>query len=153
MDGLIIREAREADVAAIAAMFAADDVGGHGDTADEAAMPDYLAAFRAIAMSPLETLYVAEFDGQVIGTFQTVILTKLAGRGAVWMVVEGVQTREDMRGRGIGATMIGYCIAEAEKRGLSGVQLTSNMARIDAHRFYEKLGFEKRHFGFRLKLK
>lgn len=153
MDGLIIREAREADIAAIAAMFAADDVGGHGDTADEAAMPDYLAAFRAIAMSPLETLYVAEFDGQVIGTFQTVILTKLAGRGAVWMVVEGVQTREDMRGRGIGAAMIRYCIAEAEKRGLSGVQLTSNMVRIDAHRFYEKLGFEKRHFGFRLKLK
>lgn len=153
MDGLIIREAREGDVAAIAAMFAADDVGGHGDTTDEAAMPDYLAAFRAIAMSPLETLYVAEFDGEVIGTFQTVILTKLAGRGAVWMVVEGVQTREDMRGRGTGAMMIRYCIAEAEKRGLSGVQLTSNMARIDAHRFYEKLGFEKRHFGFRLKLK
>lgn len=153
MDNLIIREAREEDVAAIAAMFAADDVGGHGDTTDESAMPDYLAAFRAIAMSPIETLYVAEFEGQVIGTFQTVILTKIAGRGAVWMVVEGVQTREDMRGRGIGATMIRCCIAEAERRGLAGVQLTSNMARIDAHRFYERLGFEKRHFGFRLKLK
>lgn len=153
MDGLIIREAREEDVAAIAAMFAADDVGGHGDTTDDVAMPDYLRAFRAIAMSPLETLYVAEFEGRVVGTFQTVILTKLSGRGAVWMVVEGVQTREDMRGRGIGATMIRYCIAEAEKRGLAGVQLTSNMARTDAHRFYERLGFEKRHFGFRLKLK
>lgn len=153
MDGLIIREAHEEDVAAIAAMFAADDVGGHGDTTDDVAMPDYLRAFRAIAMSPLETLYVAEFEGRVIGTFQTVILTKLAGRGAVWMVVEGVQTREDMRGRGIGATMIRYCIAEAEKLGLAGVQLTSNMARTDAHRFYERLGFEKRHFGFRLKLK
>jgi len=67
MDGLIIREAREADISAIAAMFAADDVGGHGDTTDEAAMTDYLAAFRAIAMSTLETLYVAEFEGEVIG--------------------------------------------------------------------------------------
>lgn len=153
LDNLVIREAREEDVPALAALFAADEIGGHGDTTDEAALPDYLAAFRAIAMSPNETLYVAELDGTVVGTFQTAVLTKLVGRGAVSMVIEAVQTREDMRGRGIGAIMIRYCIEEARKRGLSTVQLTSNAARIDAHRFYERLGFEKRHFGFRMKLK
>ncbi|QCI98023.1 GNAT family N-acetyltransferase [Agrobacterium larrymoorei] len=153
LDNLVIREAREEDVPALAALFAADEIGGHGDTTDEAALPDYLAAFRAIAMSPNETLYVAELDGTVVGTFQTAVLTKLVGRGAVSMVIEAVQTREDMRGRGIGAIMIRYCIEEARKRGLSTVQLTSNAARIDAHRFYERLGFEKRHFGFRVKLK
>lgn len=153
LDNLVIREAREEDVPALAALFAADEIGGHGDTTDEAALPDYLAAFRAIAMSPNETLYVAELDGTVVGTFQTAALTKLVGRGAVSMVIEAVQTREDMRGRGIGAIMIRYCIEEARKRGLSTVQLTSNAARIDAHRFYERLGFEKRHFGFRMKLK
>ncbi len=153
LDNLVIREAREEDVPALAALFAADEIGGHGDTTDEAALPDYLAAFRAIAMSPNETLYVAELDGTVVGTFQTAFLTKLVGRGAVSMVIEAVQTREDMRGRGIGAIMIRYCIEEARKRGLSTVQLTSNAARVDAHRFYERLGFEKRHFGFRMKLK
>ncbi|WHA40058.1 GNAT family N-acetyltransferase [Agrobacterium larrymoorei] len=153
LDNLVIREAREEDVPALAALFAADEIGGHGDTTDEAALPDYLAAFRAIAMSPNETLYVGELDGAVVGTFQTAVLTKLVGRGAVSMVIEAVQTREDMRGRGIGAIMIRYCIEEARKRGLSTVQLTSNAARIDAHRFYERLGFEKRHFGFRMKLK
>ncbi|WP_288428843.1 GNAT family N-acetyltransferase [uncultured Agrobacterium sp.] len=153
LDNLVIREAREEDVPALAALFAADEIGGHGDTTDEATLPDYLAAFRAIAMSPNETLYVAELDGTVVGTFQTAVLTKLVGRGAVSMVIEAVQTREDMRGRGIGAIMIRYCIEEARKRGLSTVQLTSNAARIDAHRFYERLGFEKRHFGFRMKLK
>lgn len=153
LDNLVIREAREEDVPALAALFAADEIGGHGDTTDEAALPDYLAAFRAIAMSPNETLYVAELDGTVVGTFQTAVLTKLVGRGAVSMVIEAMQTREDMRGRGIGAIMIRYCIEEARKRGLSTVQLTSNAARIDAHRFYERLGFEKRHFGFRMKLK
>lgn len=153
LDNLVIREAREEDVPALAALFAADEIGGHGDTTDEAALPDYLAAFRAIAMSPNETLYVAELDGTVVGTFQTAVLTKLVGRGAVSMVIEAVQTREDMRGRGIGAIMIRYCIEEARKRRLSTVQLTSNAARIDAHRFYERLGFEKRHFGFRMKLK
>ena len=153
VENLLIRLAREDDVPALAAMFAADDIGGHGDTADLSALPDYLAAFHAITASPNETLYVAELDGEVIGTFQTALLTKLVGRGALSMVIEAVQTRGDMRGRGIGAIMIGQCIEDARRLGVKTVQLTSNMARLDAHRFYERLGFEKRHFGFSMKLK
>ncbi len=152
VENLIIRTAREDDLPALAAIFAADEIGGHGDTA-ESAQPDYLAAFRAIEVSPSETLYVAELDGEVVGTFQTAILTKLVGRGAKSMVIEAVQTRADMRGRGIGAAMINYCLDEARRQGLKAAQLTSNMARLDAHRFYERLGFEKRHLGFRMKLK
>ncbi|NTJ42142.1 GNAT family N-acetyltransferase [Agrobacterium larrymoorei] len=150
---LAIREARELDLPALIAMFAADDVGGHGDTTSDEALPDYLAAFRAMGMSPNETLYVAELDGEVVGTFQTAVLTKLVGRGAVSMVIEAVQTREDMRGRGIGAMMIRHCIEQAKSKGFDAIQLTSNIARLDAHRFYERLGFEKRHLGFRMKLK
>ena len=153
LDTLIIRTARQEDVPALAAIYAADEIGGHGDTADESALPDYLAAFRDIEASPTETLYVAELDGEIVGTFQTAILTKLIGRGAKSMVIEAVQTRPDMRGRGIGAVMITYCLDEARARGMKAVQLTSNVARLDAHRFYERLGFEKRHFGFRMKLK
>jgi len=153
LENLIIRTAREDDLPALAAIFAADEIGGHGDTADESAQPDYLAAFRAIEASPSETLYVAELDGEVVGTFQTAILTKLVGQGARSMVIEAVQTRADMRGRGIGAMMINYCLDEARRQGLKAAQLTSNMARLDAHRFYERLGFEKRHLGFRMKLK
>lgn len=153
LDTLIIRAARQEDVPALAAIYAADEIGGHGDTTDESALPDYLAAFRDIEASPTETLYVAELDGEIVGTFQTAILTKLIGRGAKSMVIEAVQTRPDMRGRGIGAVMINYCLDEARARGMKAVQLTSNVARLDAHRFYERLGFEKRHFGFRMKLK
>ncbi|MGP4670530.1 GNAT family N-acetyltransferase [Agrobacterium salinitolerans] len=153
LENLVIRTASENDVPALAAIFAADEIGGHGDTADESAQPDYLAAFRAIKASPSETLYVAELDGEVVGTFQTAILTKLVGRGAKSMVIEAVQTRADMRGRGIGAVMINFCLEEARRQGLNAAQLTSNMARLDAHRFYERLGFEKRHLGFRMKLK
>lgn len=153
LEKLTIRTARESDLPALAAIFAADEIGGHGDTTDLSAQPDYLAAFHAIAASPSETLYVAELDGEVVGTFQTAILTKIVGRGARSMVIEAVQTRSDMRGRGIGAVMINYCLEDARRQGLNAVQLTSNMARLDAHRFYERLGFEKRHMGFRMKLK
>jgi len=152
-DKLIIRFARETDVRALAAIFAADEMGGHGDTADEAALPDYLEAFHTIEESSNETLYVAELDGEVVGTFQTVILTKLVARGATSMMIEAVQTRADMRGRGIGAIMIEHCIADARERGLKSIQLGSNKVRLDAHRFYERLGFEQRHLGFSMKLK
>lgn len=147
-----IRQAREEDVAAIVAILASDDIGGHGDTTDEAARADYLNAFRTLQRTPRETLYVAERDGEIVGTFQTLLTTTLTGRGATSMIVEAVQTRPDMRGHGIGARMIGFCIEEARRLGLRQVQLTSNAARTDAHRFYERLGFAKSHLGFKYKL-
>lgn len=148
-----IRRAREEDVAAIVAFLAADDIGGHGDTTDDTARADYLDAFRTLQQTPRETLYVAECDGEIVGTFQTLLTTTLSGRGGTSMIVEAVQTRADMRGRGIGGQMIGFCLEEARRLGLRQVQLTSNAARTDAHRFYERLGFAKSHFGFKYKLK
>lgn len=150
---LTIREAQERDIPALAAIYAADEVGSHGDTTDPEALTDYSRAFDAIAASPNESLYVVELEGEIVGTFQTVILNKLVGRGSVSMAMEAVQTRSDMRGQGIGAIMVDYCIDKAKKLDIGTVQLVSNVARLDAHRFYERLGFERRHFGFRMKLK
>jgi GNAT superfamily N-acetyltransferase len=148
-----IRRATENDLDAIVAILASDDVGGHGDTTDEAARADYLAAFRTLEQTPRETLHVAERDGEVVGTFQTLLTTTLSGRGSTAMIVEAVHTRPDCRGQGIGAAMIRHCLSEAERQGLRLVQLTSNARRTDAHRFYERLGFIRSHFGFKYKLK
>lgn len=153
MTTLTIREAREADLPALIALFAADAVGGHGDTIDPSVFPKYLAAFNTIAASPDQTLYVAELDGEVVGTFQTMLTTSLTGRGSSSLIIEAVQTRDDMRGQGIGAKMIAFCIADARQRGVRLVQLTSNAARKDAHRFYERLGFKPSHLGFKMALK
>ncbi|MVA26422.1 GNAT family N-acetyltransferase [Agrobacterium vitis] len=153
MSPLTIRPAQETDIVAVVALFAADDLGGHGDTTDPDALPDYLAAFRRIAASSNEILYVAERDGTVVGTFQTMVTTTLTGRGSSSMIVEAVQTRADCRGQGIGAQMIEFCLEQAREQGLRQVQLTSNAVRLDAHRFYEWLGFKKSHFGFKFKLK
>ncbi len=114
---LTIREAQERDIPALAAIYAADEVGSHGDTTDPEALADYSRAFDAIAASPNESLYVAELEGEIVGTFQTVILNKLVGRGSVSMAMEAVQTRSDMRGQGIGAIMVDYCIDKAKKAG------------------------------------
>ncbi|MBM7049582.1 MULTISPECIES: GNAT family N-acetyltransferase [Rhizobium] len=150
---LIIREAQESDLPSLIALFAADTMGGHGDTTDPSAYDDYLRAFRAIAASPDQTLYVAELAGGVVGTFQTMVMTSLNARGSSVMIIEAVQTRGDLRGQGIGAQMINFCIAEAKGRGMRLVQLTSNAVRKDAHRFYERLGFKPSHLGFKMALK
>ncbi|WP_337270855.1 GNAT family N-acetyltransferase [Oryzifoliimicrobium ureilyticus] len=150
---LTIRPATEDDIPAVVELFAADEVGGHGDTTDAAALPDYIAAFERISASSHETLYVAELDGTVAGTFQTTITTSMTGRGSSSIIVEAVQTRADLRGRGIGAAMIAYAVEDAKKRGLRLVQLTSNKKRTDAHRFYERIGFAPSHLGFKMRLK
>ncbi|PYB70666.1 GNAT family N-acetyltransferase [Rhizobium wuzhouense] len=153
VQSLQIRAATENDLEAIVSLFADDPLGGHGDTTDPEALPDYRAAFARIAASANETLYVAELDGEVVGTFQTLITTTLTGRGASNMIVEAVQTRADVRGRGVGAAMIAHAIDKARKGDMRLVQLTSNAVRRDAHRFYERLGFAPSHIGFKLKLK
>jgi GNAT superfamily N-acetyltransferase len=150
---LVIREAKETDLHALIGLFAADAVGGHGDTTDPSAYDDYLHAFRTIAASPEQTLYVAELAGEVVGTFQTMITTTLTGRGSSAMIIEAVQTRADMRGQGIGAAMISFCIDKAKSSGMRMLQLTSNAVRKDAHRFYERLGFKPTHLGFKMLLK
>ncbi len=149
----VIRRAREADLPALIALFAEDGIGGHGDTNDPAAFDDYLRAFHVIDASSNEQLFVAELEGVVVGTFQILFNRTLTGRGSLSMIIEAVQTRSDMRGKGIGARMIGYAIEEARRRDCRLVQLTSNAARVDAHRFYERLGFLKSHLGFKMKLK
>jgi Predicted acetyltransferase len=147
-----IRHARREDLPALVALFAADSLGGHGDTSDPVAAGDYLAAFEEIERSPNDRLYVAELAGEVAGTFQTTLTRTLTGRGSLKMTVEAVQTRADLRGRGIGAAMIRFAIEEARRAGARQVQLMSNAVRVDAHRFYERLGFAKSHVGFKLKL-
>ncbi|MDO1581877.1 GNAT family N-acetyltransferase [Rhizobium oryzicola] len=150
---LVIRRAREDDLRNLVALFADDAVGGHGDTNDPEAFEDYLRAFHSIDTASHEQLFVAELQGEVVGTFQLTYYRTLAGRGAVNLRIEAVQTRSDRRGQGIGAKMITHALEEGRRHGCKAAYLTSNNARTDAHRFYERLGFVKSHAGFKMPLK
>ncbi|AJY47205.1 GNAT family N-acetyltransferase [Martelella endophytica] len=152
LDELVIREARLEDLPDLIAIFAADRLGGHGDTTDPEAYDDYRDAFEAIDASASNTLYVAELGDVIVGTFQTTYTRSLTGRGGAVLTVEAVQTHPDFRGRGIGARMVQTAIDEAKIEGCRLVQLMSNAARTDAHRFYERLGFRQSHHGFKMKL-
>lgn len=148
--GLTIRVAARDDVGAIIGLIMAGDILGRGvDTLDEAVRSDYLAAFDAIAVSPHETLYVADLAGSVVGTFQISLSRTLAHRGRIRATIESVHVSPDMRGNGVGEAMMRAALGLARDRGAGLVQLTSNKKRTDAHRFYERIGFQKSHEGFK----
>ena len=149
MGEVIIREARAVDLPAMVGMLASDDKGGHGDSAAAELMPRYRAAFDTIAANPAVTLFVAERDGSVVGMFQATVTTVLAGRGERLMTIEGVQTRADCRGQGVGAAMMAYAEHHAKTLDCARLSLQSNAERQDAHRFYTRLGFAQTHLGFK----
>ena len=147
-----IREARAEDLEAIIRLHEEDSLGSHGDAWLPETKPAYEAAFAAIAASPDNTLYVAESEGRVVGTFQLTLIPNLTGRGATRVNVESVKVSAALRSQGIGARMMAFAEEAARAGGARTMELTSNKRRGDAHRFYERLGFSKSHEGFKKSL-
>lgn len=148
-----LREAVMDDVPAIVELLAADQIGASRDgVASEADLAPYLAAFHALSADPAHLLVVATDGADLVATMQLTFLPGLARRGALRAQVEAVRVREDYRGRGLGAAVFGWAIDEARARGCSLVQLTTDNSRVDAHRFYERLGFVASHSGLKLHL-
>jgi GNAT superfamily N-acetyltransferase len=145
------RKARAEDLEAIVRLHEEDALGSHGDAWLPETRPAYEAAFAAIAASPENVLYVAEEAGRVVGTFQLTYIPNLTGRGTKRVKVESVKVAAALRSRGIGARMMAFAEDEARARGAGMMELTSNNNRLDAHRFYERIGFEKSHTGFKKK--
>jgi GNAT superfamily N-acetyltransferase len=150
---VVLRTATRADVSAIVDLIAADQLGATRDgVRDEKDLAAYAAAFQSIEADPAHLPLVAEQDGQIVGTFQLSFLPGLARRGALRAQIEAVRVADSQRGSGVGAAMMRWAISEAQRRGCSLVQLTTDKARADAHRFYARLGFVASHEGMKLAL-
>jgi ADP-ribose pyrophosphatase YjhB (NUDIX family)/GNAT superfamily N-acetyltransferase len=145
-----LRRARHEDVADIVSLIAQDQLGATREDPGDAAA--YLGAFAAVDADPAHTLLVAERDGQVVGTLQLSIIPGLARRGALRGQLEAVRVAEGQRGQGLGEVMVRWAVEESRRRGCALVQLTTDKSRTDAHRFYERLGFERTHEGMKLRL-
>ncbi|NJP68374.1 GNAT family N-acetyltransferase [Streptomyces spiramenti] len=145
-----MRPAGADDLPAIVAMLADDPLGATREDVDDPA--PYRRAFEAITADPNQHLVVADDAGTVVGTLQLTVIPGLSRKGASRALIEAVRVREGHRGGGLGATMIGWAVDEARRQGCVLVQLTSDAAREDAHRFYERLGFVASHVGFKLAL-
>ena len=133
-----IRQAVAGDCAALARLIG--QLGYEANTAEVAARLDEM---RREGWPVL----VAELDGEVVGCLSTSIMRVLhrpkpVGRISMMVVDEAV------RGRGIGAKLVQAAEQVLTERGCGLVEVTSNLARTEAHRFYEKLGYERTSWRF-----
>ena len=67
-------------------------------------------------------------------------------------LVEAVRVRDDIRNQRISTRLMEWVIQRARDRQCRLIQLTTNKVRVDAHRFYQRLGFIPSHVGMKLML-
>lgn len=147
---LLIRPATQEDLPAIVAMLADDPLGATRESPDD--LTPYAAALKRLTDDPHQHVVVAVRAGRVVGTLQLTIVPGLSRKGSTRSIIEGVRVHADERGSGLGTRFIEWAIEQSRAENCQLVQLTSDVTRTDAHRFYERLGFTASHVGFKLQL-
>ena len=149
---LAVRRAVAADLGAIVDMLADDELGRTRERPDRPLIKSYREAFAEIQRDANAELVVLQRDDEVVGTLQLNFLRGLGLQGARRAQIEAVRIKSSLRGRRLGEFLIRWAIDRARAEGCDIVQLTTNLARTDAHRFYERLGFRASHAGMKLTL-
>lgn len=149
---LPIRRAKVADLPAIVALLAHDELGKSREALADPLPESYVHAFARIDADTNQELMVVESAGDVVATFQLTFIPYLNHRGSSRLLIESVHVRKDQRGQGLGEQMMRWAIQRGRERGAKIVQLTSDKRRPAALRFYERLGFVATHEGFKLHL-
>ena len=147
------RLARQDDLPEIVRMLAEDDLGSQRERYEDPLPDSYIKAFEQIENDSNHELIVAELDGVIVGTLHLIFIPSISFQGGLRAQVESVRVDKLRRGQGIGSEMMRWVIERAKGRKAHLVQLTTHRSRDDAHRFYERLGFEKSHVGMKLSLK
>lgn len=150
---LKFRQATRADLPEIVRMLADDFLGAQRERYENPLPESYERAFTEIAADKNNELIVAELNGAVVGTLQLTFTPSISFQGGRRATVESVRIDEKLRGRGLGKELMLYAINRAREENCVSMQLTTNIERADAHRFYENLGFKKTHLGMKLSLK
>lgn len=146
-----LRRAAVTDTDAVIALLSDDPISAsRGDVASDEDRPAYASALDEILADSSNDLLVVEVGGIVVGTLQLTSIPGMARRGAKRLLVEAVRVRSDLRSSGIGSAVMRWVSdTAAPALGAAMVQLTSDAARTDAHRFYERLGYVGSHVGFK----
>ena len=137
-----LRPVREDELALLADILAELD--------DETPQPveQIRATLQAVRAYPNYDCYFAEADGQIIGTLSLIIFPVFSHGLASDAIVEAVVIRPAHRGKGLGRSMMQAAMQIAADKGAYKLALSSNLRRLDAHRFYDGMGFARHGVSF-----
>jgi ribosomal protein S18 acetylase RimI-like enzyme len=147
-----LRRARRDDVGAIVAMLADDHLGRGRERLEDPLPSCYFRAFDAVDGNPnFQLMVAADADDAVVGSLQLCIMPGLSSQGASRALIEDVRVATHCRSRGIGEQMVRWAIAEARAKECKLVELLTHNSRVDAQRFYVRLGFQASHVGMTMR--
>ena len=145
---IAVRPAAEADLPAVLALYAQPGM----DDGRMLPLADARRLLARFAAYPDYTLYVAELEREIVGTFALLIMDNLGHLGAPSAIVEDVVVAPSTQGRGVGRAMMDFARDRSVEKRCYKLVLSSNAKRERAHAFYEQLGYERYGYCFRLDL-
>jgi len=147
-----IRLARREDLPAIVGMLADDPLGRARERIEDPLPDSYYRAFERVERDDnLQLVVAVDGEGAVVGCLQLAVLSGVSSQGASRGLLEDVRVATHLRSRGIGEALVNWAIAEARAKGCNLVELLTHHTRVDAQRFYERLGFARSHVGMTIR--
>jgi ribosomal protein S18 acetylase RimI-like enzyme len=143
-----IRQARESDLPTVLTLYAQPGV----DDGVVLSVEEARHVFKRFSAYPDYRLFVAEHQGEVVGSYALLIMDNLGHLGAPSAVIEDVVVDPDFQGAGIGRAMMRHAMTEARIKGCYKASLSANLKRERAHAFYEAVGFERHGYSFLTRL-
>ncbi|WP_350269649.1 GNAT family N-acetyltransferase [Brevibacterium sp. CBA3109] len=173
----LIRRANSSDVRDLVSLLRDDALGAGREGADAEEEAGYQHAFSLIESDPNQLLVAIDdvsngsvnnesvnhhAGGQaqtsdtqsaaVVGTLQLTLIPSLPRRGSTRLQIEAVRIGPDAQGLGLGTAVFDWAHDCGRRFGASLAQLTTDKSRMDAQRFYARLGYEASHEGLKLDL-
>jgi len=152
----IVRRAASDDVDAVLGVLAEGQASAPPDAQTPPGPPTalQLRTWARMLTTPDLTVYLADLDGQTVGTAATLVMPHLTYDCRPTALVEAVVVKYAYRRRGIARQLLDHAVADAHAAGCLKVQLLSHKrhATDGAHRLYESAGFRAEAEGFRLYL-
>jgi GNAT superfamily N-acetyltransferase len=108
--------------------------------------------FREVAANANAVLLAARADGVVVGHLVARFAAADDFRVVPIAVLESMQIRAELRGRGAGGQLVEAFLAWAAARGASRTLVTASAANQGAQAFYQRHGFRLQEMTFALDL-
>jgi ribosomal protein S18 acetylase RimI-like enzyme len=144
---IVFRESIRADVPAVLTLLLDDSLGAKRELSDP---ETYYRAFDRMQAEASNTLIVGEDSGgALVATYQLTFITGLSHRATRRAQVESVRVAGHLRGQGIGAAMMADAEARARAAGCTLIQLTTHASRNRARDFYDGIGYQPTHIGYK----
>jgi predicted N-acetyltransferase YhbS len=99
------------------------------------------AVVTELSASPATQVVVAEYDGDVIGLIAVTTRRQFQRAGNL-ITIDTLIVDAQNRSRGIGEELVGVAFEAAKRSNAQAIEIVSNLRRVEARRFYERLGFE-----------